>query len=285
MTAPAASRLPEVAETNQHYDQDPAVFEQFLDPRMKYTCGLYESDTDDLATAQETKLRWIADTLGLRPGARLLDIGCGWGSLSLYAAAERGCRVTAVSPAPHQRGYIMDRATRQGVADRVEVVTERVERLTVPDRAHDAVALVGSSAHMKDIGQVMRLCWSALRRGGYLYLSDSCYRNTARHTEFAEREGSVFVRDSIFGGGEMRPLSVLVAAAEDAGFSVEGVRDLTEDYALTIDAWMRNVEDRADRLDAIEPGLSAKLLRYFEIANAGWGFTTKHYALICRKAR
>lgn len=277
MTAPA--------DTNQHYDQDPAVFELFLDPRMKYTCGLYESDQDTLDTAQDNKLRFIADSLALEPGKRLLDVGAGWGALSLYAAAERGCRVVGVSPAPRQVEYILAGAAAQGVEDRVTVHADRIEQIGLGPRGFDAIALVGSSAHMPDITKVLEICWSALRRGGRLYLSDSCYRNLARRAEFSERDGSVFVRDSIFGGGDMRPLSVIVRAAEDVGFSITAVRDLTDDYRRTIEDWSANAERNADALDALEPGLSAKLRRYFDIANAGWGFTTKHYALVCRKTR
>ena len=95
----------------------------------------------------------------------------------------------------------------------------------------------------------------------------------------------MFVRDEIFGWGDMRPLSDLVRAAEDAGFSVVSVDDLTDDYRRTIDDWHANVLARADAIDAIQPGMSATLAHYLEIANAGWGYTTKHYALTAANVR
>jgi cyclopropane-fatty-acyl-phospholipid synthase len=274
-----------VINTNQHYDQDPAIFELFLDPRMKYTCGLYKSPEDTLALAQENKLHYIAEKLNMKPGGRLLDIGSGWGSLSLFMAAEYGSEVVGVSPAPRQCDYVARRAQEMGIADRVSLRVSHVENLDLEQRGFDAVAMVGSSAHLSDIDGVFAACWSALRRGGRVYLSDSCYRNPAKQAEFAERDSALFVKDAVFGGGDMRPLATLVAAAEGAGFSIVAVDDLTDQYRRTIEDWMANVERNADALDAIEDGLAAKLLRYFEIANAGWGFTTKHYALVCGKYR
>jgi cyclopropane-fatty-acyl-phospholipid synthase len=139
--------------------------------------------------------------------------------------------------------------------------------------------------HMPDLAEVFGRARAALRPGGRLYVSESCYRNAAKRTEFAERDSSVFVRDAIFGWGDMRPLSDLVRGAEDAGFSVVAVDDLTAHYRRTIEDWLSNVERNAAALDELEAGLSGSLTRYLRIANAGWGFTTKHYALTCQRSR
>ena len=79
-----------VAATNQHYDLDPELFGLFLDPLLKYSSALYESPGDTLAVAQERKLRFVAGRLGIAGGERLLDVGCGWGSLVLFMAREYG---------------------------------------------------------------------------------------------------------------------------------------------------------------------------------------------------
>jgi cyclopropane-fatty-acyl-phospholipid synthase len=277
MTAPA--------DTNQHYDLDPEIFGLFLDPMRKYSSGYYRQPGIGLEEAQVAKLRFVADRLDLRDGARLLDVGCGWGSLILFMAREYKARVVGVSPAGRQHDYIARRALDLGVADLVETVQGHFENVELAAGPFDAVTMLGSIVHMPDLVQVMTRARSMLRRGGRFYVSESCFRNAAARDAFDKRAGTEFVRQSIFGFGEMRPLSDLVRAAEDSGFSVVSVEDLTEDYWLTIEDWLKNVAAHADAIDAISPGTAATLTRYLEVANAGWGYTTKHYALVCRRAR
>jgi cyclopropane-fatty-acyl-phospholipid synthase len=275
----------ETADTNQHYDLDPEIFGQFLDPLRKYSSALYESEEDTLAVAQERKLRFVADRLGLTGGERLLDIGCGWGSLILFMAAEYGCDTLGVSPAPRQHEYIAGRAKEFGLAELVRTQVGHFERMDLPARSRDAVTMLGSIIHMPDLDQVFRRARAVLRRGGTLYVSESCFRNARTRNQFEARAGTRFVRDDIFGWGDLRPLSDLVTAAEDAGFSIIAVDDLTEHYRRTIEAWIDNVRAAEDRLEALAPGTAAKLTHYLTVANAGWGYTTKHYALTCRNAR
>ncbi|MGQ0842007.1 SAM-dependent methyltransferase [Actinokineospora sp.] len=273
------------ARTNQHYDQDPRVFELYLDPTRKYSSGLYQTPSDTLELAQRQKLHYVADRLGLREGHRLLDIGCGWGSLILFMAANYGATTVGVSPAPNQHAYIADQAVHMGLSEKVSTRVGQIEQLDVERRGFDAITMLGSIVHMPDLDTVFGKAWAALRPRGRLYVSESCYRNAAKRAEFAQRESSVFVRDSIFGWGDMRPLSKLIRGAEDAGFSVVAVDDLTEHYYRTIEDWLANVERNAAALDALRAGLAEELVRYLKTANAGWGFTTKHYALTCQKSR
>ncbi|WP_067677103.1 SAM-dependent methyltransferase [Nocardia miyunensis] len=273
------------ADTNQHYDLDPEIFGEFLDPLRKYSSARYLGADDTLEQAQRHKLRFVADRLGLSGGERLLDVGCGWGALILFMAEELGCHTTGVSPAPRQHEYIAAQAAARGLTDRVHTRVGHFERLDLPAKSFDAVTLLGSIVHMPDLDAVFARARGVLRRGGTLYVSESCFRNELARNAFDDREGTRFVRSDIFGFGELRPLSELVAGAENAGFSVIAVDDLTADYRRTIEAWIANVDAAADRIDAHGPGLAATLRRYLEIANAGWGYTTKHYALTCRNAR
>ncbi|KLL12136.1 SAM-dependent methyltransferase [Protofrankia coriariae] len=274
-----------LADTNQHYDLDPEIFGLFLDPSRKYSCGLYRSETDTLADAQINKLRFVAERLGLRGGERLLDVGCGWGSLLLFMAREHACRATGISPAARQHAYISGRARELGVADQVSTWQGHFEEIDLPAGSFDAVTMLGSIVHMPDLTAVFARARALLRRGGTLYVSESCFRNAAAHGAFHRRAGTRFVGETIFGWGDMRPLSDLVRGAEDAGFSIVGLDDLTADYRRTIDDWLTNVRSATDDIERIRPGLTGELERYLEIANAGWGYTTKHYALTCRKTR
>ena len=275
------------APTNQHYDQSPRVFQLYLDESCKYSSGIYRSPTTTLDQAQRAKLHFVADRLGLtgRKHPRLLDIGCGWGSLILFMAAEYGAEAVGISPAPNQHAYIARLAAERGLTDRVSTRVGRVEELELEDRGYDAVTMLGSIVHMPDLDGAFAAARAALRPRGRLYVSESCYRNEAKHTEFADRAGSVFVRDSIFGWGDMRPLSELVRGAENAGLSVVAVDDLTEHYHRTIEDWLANVQSNAAQLEELEVGLPEQLTRYLQTANAGWGYTTKHYALTCQRSR
>lgn len=273
------------ADTNQHYDLDPEIFGEFLDPLRKYSSARYLGPDDTLEQAQQHKLRFVAERLGLTGGERLLDVGCGWGALILFMALEFDCDTLGISPAPRQHEYIAARAADRGLADRVHTRVGYFEEIDLPAKGFDAVTLLGSIVHMPDPDAVFRRARTVLRRGGTLYVSESCFRNADARSAFDEREGTRFIRSDIFGFGELRPLSELVAAAENAGFSVIAVDDLTADYRRTIEAWIGNVDAAADRIDAHRPGLAATLRRYLEIANAGWGYTTKHYALTCRNSR
>ena len=279
-------RAPElVAGTNQHYDLDPELFGLFLDPLRKYSSALYSSPQDTLATAQECKLRFVAGRLGITGGERLLDVGCGWGSLVLFMAREYGCRTMGISPAPRQHDYIAARAAELGVSDLVRTEAGYFELAGLPERGFDAITMLGSIVHMPDLNAVFRKARQLLRRGGSLYVSESCFRNAATRDAFGSRPGTEFVRDSIFGWGDMRPLSALVEGAENAGFSIVAVDDLTAHYHRTIEDWLAGVRAARQRIEELAPGYAAVLERYLQTANAGWGYTTKHYALTCRNAR
>lgn len=272
-------------ETNQHYDLDPEIFGSFLDPMRKYSSGLYLDDTDDLAAAQRHKLAFVSGRLRLRGGERVLDVGCGWGALTLHVATEHAAHVTGVTPAGRQRDHVLATATERGLDRLVEVHHGPIEGFTAPRGSYDAAAALGSVVHMADLPAVLAHVRVMLRRGGRLYLSESCFRSAEIAERFDDRPNVGFVRHDVFGNGRLRPLSELVAATESAGFAVEAVDDLTDHYRRTIADWITNVQANAAAIDAIEPGMAARLARYLEVGNAAWGFTTRHYGLTLRNAR
>jgi cyclopropane-fatty-acyl-phospholipid synthase len=274
-----------VTATNSHYELPVEVFAAFLDTRMKYSCGRYTSATTTLEEAQENKLAWVMEeNLRLHPGQRLLDVGCGWGSLVLFAA-QKGCHVVGVTPSWPQREYILRRADELGVADRVEVELGRFTATDLGEARFDAVSMIGSIVHMPDRVEVLAAARERLRPGGRLYVSESCFRNRRIFEEYRQSPGFQFVGEEIFGFGEMVPLADLIAAAESAGFSIVRLSDLTAHYPRTIEDWAARARENRELIDEAVSGTAERLLHYFEIGAAAFGYTTKHYAFVAEKSR
>jgi cyclopropane-fatty-acyl-phospholipid synthase len=271
--------------TLQHYDMEPDIFKLFLDPYMKYSSGLYLSGDESLAEAQVQKMEFIAEQLGIRDGQHILDVGCGWGSLLLFAAQRFSCKGHGVTPAPKQVEYLHQKASEWGIAHLVHADASHFQDLSLPQKKFNAITFIGSIVHIDDKPGVLQECYRLLKPGGKIYISETCFRNRQKYKEFSNRPGTSFVREEVFGWGSLVPFSEILSALEDANFSLTALADLTAHYHRTIEDWMRNIRVSYERLEATRPGVAKKLLQLFEIANAGWGFTTKHYAVVASKKR
>jgi cyclopropane-fatty-acyl-phospholipid synthase len=270
--------------TNSHYEQPAELFEAFLGRQMKYTCALFADPGDSLDDAQERYLRVIARQLGLSGGERVLDVGCGWGSLTLFLAAELGCQVVAVTPSRVQAGYVRRRAADAGVAALVRVETGPFQAAALPGRSFDAVAMVEVIEHLPEHREPLRKAYRLLRPGGRLFLSAFCYRSQAAREEFEGRPASRHAL-GLYGFTAMSPLSELLAELEDASFSIAGLIDTTAHYDPTMEQWQRGIERNRDQMEAAAPGFADELVRYFDTARASWGYTAKHYAVTAVRSR
>jgi cyclopropane-fatty-acyl-phospholipid synthase len=277
-------RTLEQSSTNQHYDRNPELFVQFLDPYLKYSSGYYSTTDISLAQAQENKIDFICDLLGLTAGQSLLDIGCGWGSLVIGAAERRSLKTYGITPAPRQAAFVRSRIDERELSAAAHVTVGTFEDYD-SSRSFDGITFVGSIIHLPDLAGAFVKAKALTRRNGTLYVSETCFRSHGMRQRFGEVTGTKYVRDDIFGWGDMRPLSELVRCAEDAGWSIRDVVDLTEDYYRTIEAWIVNAKRNSATIDRLFDGGTEALIRYFETANAGWGYTTKHYAIVCANTR
>jgi cyclopropane-fatty-acyl-phospholipid synthase len=226
----------------------------------------------------------IASLLGIRGGERVLDIGCGWGSLTVYLAETHHCHVTSVTPSAVQARYVQERAERAGCGDRVRVVHGLFQEVGVETRAFDAVTFVGVMEHMPEHREPLAKAYAALRQGGRLYLSSSCYRSRAMQQEYEPRPGSMHAVQ-LYGFTAMTPLSQLVEEMEDAGFSLTALTDLTAHYERTMSQWQERIAARRDDIEAAVPGFGDDINHYLDVARASWGYTAKHYALAAIRSR
>lgn len=220
-----------------YYDLSNAFYALLLDPTMAYSCGYFPTGDEDLDQAQQVKLDLICRKLGLRPGMRLLDVGCGWGSLALYAARQYQAQVTGITLSDRQYEHVRRRIDQFGLHGRVRVRVQDYRDLV--DEPYDAVASVEMGEH---VGQQQYPSYAAtlyrmLRPGGRLLLQQMARGSTAPG-------GGAFIASYIAPDMIMVPVSRTVAQLETAGFEMRGVESLREHYVRTIAAWVRTLERR-----------------------------------------
>lgn len=227
-----------------HYDVPTSFYRLVLGPSMVYSCAYFAAPDESLDVAQERKLDLVCRKLGLQAGQRLLDVGCGWGSLLLHAAARYGVRAVGVTLSPSQAEEARRRIAEAGLADRVEVRV--ADYREVADGPFDAIASVGMVEH---VGVEMLATYArrlaALVRPGGRVLNHGIVR-----LHPAPRSNRSFIARYVFPDGELHPLSAVVTAFERAGLEVRDVEALREHYPLTLRAWSRNLA--RDREAAIE---------------------------------
>jgi len=245
----------DLAAVRFHYDVGNDFFALWLDHRFVYSCAYFaDADAphpeDSLDTAQEAKLDLICRKLRLAPGQRLLDIGCGWGGLVVYAAQRYGVEVVGITLSEPQAAAARTAAERAGVAERVRVEV-RDYRDLAPLGAFDAVASVGMVEHVghAQLPRYFGAAHDALRPGG-LFLNHGIATTATgrrRTLQFRPRGGD-FVGRYVFPDGELVPVAEMVSHAHSAGFEPLHLQSLRPHYALTLAAWVRRLEDHA--LDA-----------------------------------
>ena len=253
------SRARDQAVIAGHYDLTAAFYQLILDPSMAYSCAYWAPGITTLADAQRAKLELICRKLGLEAGQRLLDMGCGWGSLTIHAAKDHRVQVTGVTLSREQGGYVRQRARGLGLGDRAEV---RIQDYRDPlDDRYDAVASVEMGEHV-GAAQYPRFCaalHARLRPGGRLLIQQMSRGARAPG-------GGPFIESYIAPDMDMRPVGDTVRLIENAGFEVVGVEAMREHYVRTIRAWLDNFEQNRPAVEAI---LSAEQVRVWRLYLAG----------------
>ncbi|MEZ5235524.1 MAG: class I SAM-dependent methyltransferase [Acidimicrobiales bacterium] len=230
---------------SHHYDVGNEFYELLLGPTMVYSCAVFEHPADSLEVAQTNKLELICRKLALEPGMRLLDVGCGWGSLVRHAALHHGVHAVGITISAEQAAYARARMAADGLADRVEI---RLCDYREVGRDHfDAISSVGMSEH---VGRANLDTYFDILRGllvpqGRLLnhqIGIGPEKSRPRGARNAAAARGSFVNHYVFPDGELQDVGELVAVMQGTDLEVRHVESLREHYAITCRRWVENLE-------------------------------------------
>jgi cyclopropane-fatty-acyl-phospholipid synthase len=223
-----------------HYDLGNSFYSEWLDPTMTYSSALFESKDMSLEDAQRAKWRRLAETLELKPGHRVLEIGCGWGGFAMFAAREFGCHVTGITLSTEQYAYATSEVSRAGLADRIDI---RLQDYRDVEGQFDRIA---SIEMFEAVGEENWPCYfdvvrDRLKPGGVAGLQII----TIADADFElYRQGPDFIQLYIFPGGMLPSPSALKTVATRQGLGFETVRTFALSYAETLRRWREAFDAR-----------------------------------------
>jgi cyclopropane-fatty-acyl-phospholipid synthase len=250
-----------------HYDVSNRFYRLVLGPSLTYSCALFTTPEATLEEAQETKHDLVASKLGLSEGMRLLDVGCGWGSMLIRAAEHHGVSGVGVTISRRQAELARERVREAGLSDRVEI--RLADYRDVTDGPYDAIASIGMFEHvgLSQLDVYFRRLRDLLRPGGRL-LNHGIGRPPRRRHAFPHRS---FVDRYVFPDGELHEVGAVVSRLQWAGFEARHLESLREHYALTLRRWVGNLESAWDDAVAEAGSARARIWRLY-MAGSALGF-------------
>jgi cyclopropane-fatty-acyl-phospholipid synthase len=223
---------------SHHYDVSNRFYEWVLGPSMAYTCACYPTEDANLEQAQEHKFDLVSRKLALRPGMRLLDVGCGWGGMVMHAAKHYGVRALGVTLSERQAEWAQRAIVDRGLSELAEV--RYLDYRDVPESDFDAVSSIGLTEHIgqANLPAYFSFLYGKMKPGARL-LNHCITRPNADH----EAKTGAFIDRYVFPDGELEPSGELVTHMQETGFEVRHEENLREHYAKTLAAWCANLED------------------------------------------
>jgi cyclopropane-fatty-acyl-phospholipid synthase len=239
------SRGRDAAAISHHYDISNDFYRLVLGPALTYSCAYFSSPTATLEDAQADKHELICRKLRLQPGERMLDVGCGWGTLAIHAASRFGVHVVGVTLSGPQADLAAKRVAEAGVADRVTIRVQ--DERDVDDGPYDAIASVGMFEHVgaERLAEYFAHLRELLRPQGRL-LNHGISKPPGTSARFGRR---TFIDRYVFPDGELHEVGDVISVMQRSGLEVRDVESLREHYALTLRRWVANLE--ANREEAV----------------------------------
>jgi len=233
------SQLRDRRAISHHYDFSNDFYALLLDETMAYSSGYWTSDDSSytVGDAQRDKLDLVCRKLRLEPGSTLLDVGCGWGSLSLHAAEHFGAQVTGITIAAEQKAFIDARIRDRGLDGRVEIRLQDYRDAVATTGAYDAVGSIEMGEHVGEANYptYVDILRRSARPGGLVLVQQMS--RTGRHPG-----GGPFIESFIAPDMHMRPVGETVAHLEAGGLEVRDVHAMREHYVRTVDGWLEAFE-------------------------------------------
>ncbi len=274
------SKARDAAAVAYHYDVSNDFYRIVLGPSLTYSCAVWTDTTATLEEAQAAKHELVCQKLALEPGMRLLDVGCGWGSMLLHAAQHHGVRGVGVTLSHRQAELAAQRVRDAGLADRIEIRYQ--DYRDVDDGPYEAISSIGMFEHvgLAQLAVYFEACEALLAPGGR-FLNHGITKpgrggKPRRDGRLEPRVGRrrlepEFFARYVFPDGELHEVGAVVSAMQHAGFEVRHVESLRDHYALTLRRWVRNLEAGWD--DAVrEAGDARARVWHLYMAGAGRWF-------------
>lgn len=237
------------AANQQHYELPPEFFTAYLGPRRKYSACLWDEGVRDLADAETRSLGQVCQRAKLEDGMDVLDLGCGWGSFTLWALEKYpSCRLTSVSNSAPQRQYIEQQAAERGWTDRLTVLTADMNHFQPQANRYDRIVSIEMFEHMRNYRQILEKLRPSLRADGLLFIHIFCHK---AWPYLFEVDGAANWMGRYFFTGGMMPSFDQFSAFEDLFSNIEQWSVNGVHYGKTLDAWLENFDRSSDTINPI----------------------------------
>ena len=225
---------------SHHYDISEDLYNLFLDPKRQYSCAYFKNETDSLETAQNNKIQHIIKKLNIKPNQKVLDIGCGWGSLAIDIAKSANCEVTGITLSENQFATASKRAQEEGLSEKVSF---QIQDYRNEIYKYDRIVSVGMFEHVgiKYFREYLKKTYKLLKENGVFLLHTIGQRGIPTAT-------SPWIRKYIFPGGYIPSLSDIVNETQKLNINITDIEILRMHYAHTLSHWYKNVQKNKDKI-------------------------------------